>query len=116
MIKKIGGWGNFCILCLLISFLIYGYFRKQSRASNALYVVGISKGIKKEVRGSAYLRYSFTVRNEQFEGEVPEDFCKQCPLCCEVGDTVIVRYQSGNPQNNDLIVKLPEGASLQDNR
>jgi hypothetical protein len=114
MIKKIGGWGNFSILCLLIIILLYSYFRKETRINNANYTQGISEGVQKEVRGTLYLHYHFYVDNQYFEGHIAEDFCKKCPDCCNVGDTVIVRFQKDNPENNDLVTELPEGAKFED--
>jgi hypothetical protein len=114
MIKKIGGWGNFSILCLLIIFLAYGYFRKQILIDKANYAKGISEGLKEGVRGNIHLYYHFTINYKKYEGEVPNDFCEKCPDCCKAGDTVIVRYQNDNPGNNDLVVKLPEGTSIED--
>ena len=116
MIKKIGGWGNFSILCLLIIFLAYGYFRKRTRINNANYIKGISEGVQKEVRGTLYLHYHFFVNGKYFEGHIAENFCGECPECCNAGDTVIVRYQKGKPDNNDLVIKLPKGESLEDNQ
>lgn len=112
MIRKIGGWGNFSILCLLIIVLVYSYFTKQDRIKNASYTHGISEGLKKGVRGNIHLYYDFTINDKQYKGDVPNDFCGKCLDCCEIGDTVIVRYEKDNPENNDLVVKLPEGVSL----
>lgn len=112
MIKKIGGWGNFSIFCLLIIILAYSYFRKRTLIDKANYAKGISEGLKKGVRGNIHLYYYFVVNYKQYHGDVPNDFCEECPDCCNAGDTVFVRYQKDDPSNNDLVVKVPEGASL----
>ena len=107
MIKKIGGWGNFIALCILIVVLCYSFFRKQKRINNASYAIGISEGIKKGVRGTRYLYYYFKVDGVTYSGNVPEEFCKKCNDCCAIGDTVQVRYETDNPKNNDLVVSIP---------
>ena len=107
VIEKIGGWGNFLGLCILISFLLHGFLKKQKRINNPLYAVGISEGIKKGVRGSLYLHYYFKVNGIIYSGSVPEGFCGDCSDCCDIGDMVQVRYEQGNPENNDLVVSIP---------
>lgn len=107
MVKKIGGWWTIITLCILILVLSYSYFRKQKRINNALYVIGISEGIKKGVRGSLYLHYYFIVDGKVYTGEMPENFCRKCNDCCAVGDMVQVRYETGNPDNNDLVISIP---------
>ena len=49
---------------------------------------------------------------KEIEGFVTSSFCDKCPHCCITGDTVIVRYENGNPKNNDLVIKLPKGESF----
>jgi len=107
LVKKIG-WGG--IIAIILFILIYAYMsiKVHNRTSNSAYVNGISLGVQKGVKGSYYLHYSFNVDNNSYEGNVTTDFCKVCPKCAIVGDTVIVRYENGNPQNNDLVVKIPE--------
>jgi hypothetical protein len=107
MIEKIGGWGNFLGLCILISVLFYGFLRRQKRINNPMYAVGISEGIKKGVRGSLYLHYYFKIDGVLYTWEVPAEFCKDCSDCCDVGDMVQVRYEEGNPTNNDLVISIP---------
>lgn len=105
LLKKIGGSG----LILIIVFLIIyarGYFRQKSIENNALFTKGESLGIKSRSRGSKYLYYSFQVNGQYYQGSVSSSFCKSC-FCCSVGDTVIVRYEEGNPENNDLVLKVP---------
>ena len=108
MIKKIGGWGNIIALCILILALGYGVCKKQNRVRNSFYVFGTSDGIKKGVRGNLRLYYRFTVDGVEYTGRVPEAFCKDCNNCCDVGDTVIVRYENDNPKNNDLVTSIPD--------
>ena len=68
--KKIGGWGNFSILCLIIIILAYGYFKKRTRIDNANYTKGISDGVHKEVRGTLYLHYHFLIDGKYFKGHI----------------------------------------------
>jgi hypothetical protein len=107
MMKKIGGWGNFLAFIILLMALIFGILKKQSRNRNSSYVFGISKGIKKGVRGNLRLYYRFSVNGVHYTGRVPESFCKDCKTCCNPGDTVIVRYENNNPENNELVIAIP---------
>jgi hypothetical protein len=78
-----------------------------------MYVNGISQGMHKGVKGNLSLGYSFITDGTEYFGFVPSSFCNECEECCEVGDTrLIVRYENDNPKNNGLVVKLPEGAWL----
>jgi hypothetical protein len=114
LIKNIGFTG---LIIILGAIAIYSYsiIKKKKRESNSEFIKGVSLGINKGAKGSRYLYYSFKVDNESYKGNVTTDFCKQCNNCCVPGDTVIVRYESGDPQNNDLVVQLPEGETLSNN-
>jgi hypothetical protein len=107
MVKKIGGWGNLILICILIFFLIEGIVKTNNRRENTSYAIGISEGIKKGVRGTRNLYYYFKVDGVAYSGNVPEEFCKKCNDCCVIGDTVQVRYETDNPKNNDLVVSIP---------
>ncbi len=49
----------------------------------------------------------------EYSGFIPSSFCNEYEKCCQAVDTtLIVRYENDNPKNNDLVVKLPEGAWL----
>ncbi len=107
MIKKIGGWGNFILLCLLLLGLTYGLVKKLTIINNPSYALGISEGIKKESKGTLMLHYRFTADGVGYKGSVPESFCRKCNDCCSIGDLVQVRYETGNPDNNDLVTSIP---------
>ncbi len=109
---KIGLTGIIAILTFTCIF-IYGKFEDSQLANNTAYTKGISLGINKGVRGSRYLYYSFTVDNVNFKSHVSTDFCKDCNSCCIAGDTVIVKYQGDDPQNNGLVTQLPKGLTLE---
>jgi len=113
MIKKLG-WSNLSLIGLFIVLFSFGFLKKCNREKNAVYTKGVSLGIIDGVKGSRLLKYFFTVDGTEIKGSVPSSFCSECNnKCCEAGDTVIVRFEKGNPQNNDLVVKLPEGVSFQ---
>jgi hypothetical protein len=112
LIKKIG-WTGLMVIALFIIIYAYMFIRKSNRAEKAEYIKGISLGVDKGARGSLYLYYSFEVDGEIYKGNVTTDFCKKCPRCCVKGDTIIVRYEKGNPANNDLVIKTPEGYAAQ---
>lgn len=104
--NKIGGWGNFSLLILLLGIFMFAFLKKYYLKSKPLYVKGVSEGISKSVRGNQILDYHFEVNGRIYKGFVPSSFCKKC-FCCNIGDTVIVRYEDGNPENNDLVLKVP---------
>ena len=100
-------------VCIFIVVYISLSIRANNRKNNAIYVKGLSLGVNQGVKGSYYLDYQFEVNNELYKGTTKKSFCDQCPTCCIKGDSVIVQYENNNPQNNDLVVKLPIGSSLQ---
>lgn len=106
------GWGGVIIIALFIVFAIRGFIQNKSLQANSLYTKGIIKGTSFGSKGSKYLDYTFIVGEKQFKGSVPISFCKECINCCEIGDTVIVKYDSAKPDNNDLVLGLPEGEHL----
>lgn len=106
------GWGEIAIICLFIILIGYSFYEKSQRLNNAVFTKGISLGVKQGARGHYRLYYSFFSNDTQINGSVPDSFCKKCEKCCEAGDTVIVRYERENPENNDLVIKLPEGKNF----
>jgi len=106
--KKLGGEA-LSLYFFFISIYAYKLIQKRKRISNSEYVKGISLGVDRGVKGSYYLYYSFKVNDETYKGNVTTDFCKKCN-CCKMGDTVIVRFESEDPENNDLVLKLPSDA------
>jgi hypothetical protein len=112
LIKKVG-WGGITFIFLGVVIYSYVLIKKRNRIANSDYVKGISLGVDKGVHGSLYLYYSFVIDNEVYKGNVTTNFCDECPKCCVAGDTVIVRYENGNPENNDLVVKVPKDEKLQ---
>ena len=55
-------------------------------------------------RNHKYIEYEFQTGNIKYNGSVPLTFFKYCNYsCCNVGDTVLVRYLRNNPKNNDLV-------------
>ena len=51
-----------------------------------------------------YVKYRFYVEDIEYWGSVPIKFCNECKdSCCQIGAKVIVRYEKGNPKNNDLV-------------
>ncbi len=109
------GCSGLILICLFIGLFTYLVIKKKDRINDAAYIKGRSLGINTGVRGHLYLYYSFSVNNQMFNGNVTDDFCKTCSACCVAGYSVIVRYEKDNPQNSDLVIKLPEGAVLEDN-
>ena len=108
MIKKIGGWANSSSLLIFIGFAVYFLLKKRNLVEDSNYTRGIVLGKNKGARGSIYLDYNFFAEENSYKGSVPAGFCKKCN-CCVTGDTVIVRYERGNPSNTDLVTEIPAG-------
>ena len=112
LFEKIGS-GGIMVIILFIGVYAYMLIQKRKRINDSEYVKGVSLGIDRGVKGSYYLYYSFKINDETYKGSVTTDFCKECSNCCVKGDTVIVRFESADPKNNDLVAKLPAGEHLQ---
>ena len=109
------GWTGLTIIALFVIIYTYAIITKSKRLDNPAYIQGTSLGISEGVHGHLYLYYSFQVDNQIYEGNVTNDFCKKCSACCDSGNVVIVRYQKGNPDNNDLVIELPSGTGSEKN-
>lgn len=107
IVEKIG-WGG--IISIFLFLIIYAWViaKKQNMVGNSTYIKGISLGVKKGVRSNYNLHYTFEVDGVNYNGNVSEDFCDKCPKCRIPGDTLIVQYENGNPENNNLVLKIPE--------
>lgn len=112
MLKKIRP-SSYVIIIVFLVILSYALMKKCNRERHPLFILGISKGISKGVKGNLTLDYTFSADGQEVKGFVPSSFCDKCSKCCIAGDTVIVRYEDGNPQNNDLVTELPKDAILQ---
>ena len=108
------GWSGIILILFFICVYAYSFIRKSNKTQDAAYTKGTSLGVNKGVRGSLYLYYSFRVNNQLFKGNVTNDFCKKCNACCDSGNSVIVRYQRDNPNNNDLVINIPGNTILED--
>ena len=107
------GLGGILLIIISVAVLAYVLIRKERLSKNPLYTKGVVIGFKEEARGSIYLHYSFISNQKFYEGSVTTKFCDECNrTCCNPGDTVIVKYEKGNPKNNSLVHSLPEGASI----
>ena len=103
------GWSSVAILAIFAILLIYVVVKKKRLLKKSVYTTGISEGRKKEVRGSIYLHYVFTVDGKNYKGSVTTDFCDECTnKCCDSGSIVFVRYERNNPSNNDLVKEIPD--------
>jgi hypothetical protein len=107
IVEKIG-WGG--IISIFLFLIIYAWViaKKENMVGNSTYVKGLSLGLQQGVRGSYYLDYSFEVDGKTYKGSMKRSFCDECPKCRIPGDTLIVQYENGNPENNNLVVKIPE--------
>ena len=60
-------------------------------------------------RGSRLMRIKYNVHHQDFFSSYPRYFCDECEgNCCKIGDTVIVKYDTSNPEKIELIHQLPK--------
>ena len=107
------GWGKMLFILISVIGLVYIATKTTKRNMNSEYVRGISLGVSDGSKGQKFLDYTFRVKDSIYRGNVTDSFCDECKDCCEKGSSVIVRYEDGNPQNNDLVVHIPKDAHLQ---
>ena len=107
------GWTGLIIIILFIIIYTHVLIRQNNRIKNPVYTKGTSLGISEGVSGHLYLYYSFKINNRRYNGSVTDDFCKACSECCDSGNAVIVRFQKDDPENNDLVLKLPNREILE---
>lgn len=87
-----------------ISLLIFSRSEVSRRKNNPVITEGIITEKGHRAKTNNYVAYSFYVGKIKYIGSVPVQFCKGCKdNCCEIGAIVKVRYEKGNPENNDLI-------------
>lgn len=104
---------SWIIIGLFVVVFIYAFLKRYNLRSHPFYAKGISEGIKKGVHGSRELHYYFISNNDTIKGFTPVSFTKGFPYKCrDVGDTVIVRFESGNPKNNDLVSNAPDSLMI----
>ncbi|MBS4064262.1 MAG: hypothetical protein KGZ74_06860 [Chitinophagaceae bacterium] len=102
------GLTNALVLLLFITLLAYEYNKRIDLDRKQATTLGISVGVKKISKGSRYIFYEFRVDGKLYHGLMPEEFCfKSNKRFCDSGETVYVKFQYDNPDNNTLIEKEP---------
>ena len=84
--------------------IIYERNKLYNRKNNSDITEGIL--IEKGHSGKTYnyIKYKFYAQGIEYWGSVSIKFCNECKdNCCEIGTKVKVRYEKGNPENNDLV-------------
>jgi hypothetical protein len=101
--------GNLFSIIILVLFFSFFLLRTKERVQNPKYIFGIVTRQYSGAKGAQRVEYQFILEGRSFKNSMPKDFFRYCHFqCCEVGDTVVVRYQDGYPGNNDLVKKLPD--------
>jgi hypothetical protein len=98
------------IRLVLIAFIaagltLYYQYREGRREQQPLYVKGIItdryEGDQKYNRGRPFFQYKFRVSNKTYTGSANRSLCHDCKdISCVVGDSVLIEYKKGNPENN----------------
>ena len=107
------GWGKMLFILIFVIVLAYIATRTIKKDVNSEYVRGVSLGVRNGSKGQIFLEYTFRIKDSTYRGNVTDSFCDECKDCCVKGSVVIVRYEDGNPQNNNLVVHIPKDAHLQ---
>lgn len=89
---------------VLIIFFAAGltlYFKyRQGREQKPLYVKGIITD-RYDRNQRAYFQYKFAINNEIYINSAYRSLCSECKdISCVVGDSVLIEYRKGNPNNN----------------
>ena len=83
---------------------INGREKLFNRRHNSIVTEGKITEKGDRAKTDSYVAYTFSVDGKQYYGSVPIQFCNECKEnCCQIGAKVKVRYEKGNPENNDLI-------------
>jgi hypothetical protein len=91
-------------LSIGLGIIAFGLYERLKRHSHAVYTKGVITRLSKATaKGSRYLDYTFFYDTIRFYGSQSLSFCYDC----KAGDTVIVRYEWGNPKNSDLVHEMP---------
>jgi hypothetical protein len=101
------------VIILLFALISYVVVQNKRLTNNSVYTKGVIINIDQGVRGNVQLNFYFFVNGKQHKSFVAAIFCNQCKTpCCSPGDSVIVRYEKDNPNNNQLLHQLPKDAIL----
>lgn len=96
--------GNIISLIILGCVACFFVIRKTILVNRSVYTKGIIYKHSWSGKGHHYINYTFFTNGAEYHGSMPIDFCLNAS--CDIGDTVIVRYQKNNPSNNDLVHKI----------
>src|SRR5436190_21973444 len=100
--------GNLVGILIVLCIATHGILRKCSRMRNASYVYGIVTENYIGAKGTYRVAYDFYLNGIKYHNSAPKRVFEYCDYhCCDVGDTIIVRYKKYNPKNNDIVKKIP---------
>ena len=91
------GWTGIIIIIIFAALFIYGQIQKYQLNKNSAFTKGVIVKIDTGSKGSIYWHFAFNVNGEKIESSMPYD------NKYEIGDTISIKYQVDNPDNNTLI-------------
>ncbi len=97
------GWTGTILIALMLGFATWGLLQRMHLSSNPAYTKGVLIATHKGAKGSMYWDFTFYADENEFKSSAPISNCKNC----SIGDSVIIKYQLDNPDNNELISKSP---------
>lgn len=97
--------GNIISSIILVCLIAFIVIRKTILVNKAVYAKGVIYKYGVVAKGQHYINYSFIVNGAEYLGSMPVEFCLN--TSCNIGDTVVVRYQKDNPAHSDLVHETP---------
>ena len=101
--EKQVGWSGTIMIGIMLGLALWGQVERINLRSNPAYTKGILTARHEGAKGSWYWEFAFYAGQNGYKSSVPILDC----IDCNVGDSVIVRYQFDNPDNNGLVSKEP---------
>jgi len=105
-----GYLSRFAIWLVVIIFFaagltLYSSYRQARRKGKPMYIKGIitdryDRSSRFKKRG-AFFQYRFEVNGKTYINSAYRSLCSECKdISCVVGDSVLIEYRKGNPNNN----------------
>lgn len=94
------------IFAAIVGLIVFLMERRKidERVKKAVITTGVITNKDKRAKGEKYVAYTFAVAGKEYYGTTSISFCNECKDdCCQIGHSVKVRYEDGNPSNNELI-------------
>ena len=84
---------------------LYFSYREARRKEKPMYIKGVITD-RYDRNQRAYFKYKFAVNNQTYFNSAYRSLCSECKdISCIIGDSVLIEYRKGNPNNNVPVCK-----------